>query len=63
MKTHESQKIVTLEDYELLVGAETIDRIREKAKRLQGLHMTHINSTYYGGGLRHCSTSSPASKR
>ncbi|HUS98609.1 MAG TPA: hypothetical protein VMX97_17930, partial [Hyphomicrobiaceae bacterium] len=51
MKTHDSQKIVTLEDYELLVGTETIDRIREKAKRLQGLHITHINSTYYGGGV------------
>ncbi|MBU1206278.1 MAG: glycosyltransferase [Proteobacteria bacterium] len=43
-------KIVQLEDYEKLVGAETVDRIREKAKRLQGLHVVNINSTYYGGG-------------
>lgn len=44
-------KIVQLEDYEKLVGAETLDRIREKAKRLQGLHVVNINSTYYGGGV------------
>lgn len=51
MKTHGRQQMVTLEDYEVLVGAETIDRIRKKAKRLQDLHITHINSTYYGGGV------------
>ena len=44
-------KIVQLEDYEKLVGAETLDRIREKAERLQGLHVVNINSTYYGGGV------------
>ena len=51
MKTHDKQKTVTLEDYEFLVGAETVDRIRKKSKRLQSLHITHINSTYYGGGV------------
>ena len=44
-------KLVTIDDYEEVAGAETLDRIREKAKPLQGLHVTNINSTYYGGGV------------
>jgi trehalose synthase len=44
-------KIVQLEDYEKYVGAQTIDRIRQKARSLQGLHVVNINSTYYGGGV------------
>jgi trehalose synthase len=41
----------TLEDYETLVGAKNLERIQDKAKRLAGFHVTHINSTYYGGGV------------
>jgi trehalose synthase len=44
-------KIVQLEDYEKYAGAQTIDRIRQKARPLQGLHVVNINSTYYGGGV------------
>ncbi len=44
-------RIVQIEDYEQFVGAETIERIREKAKPLQGLHVVNVNSTYYGGGV------------
>ncbi len=44
-------KIVELEDYEKLVGAETIERIHKKAKSLRGLHVVNVNSTYYGGGV------------
>jgi trehalose synthase len=40
-----------IEDYQLLVGDETIDRIRRKAASLQDMHVAHINSTYYGGGV------------
>ncbi len=43
--------IVRIEDYEQFVGVETIKRIREKAKPLQGLHVVNVNSTYYGGGV------------
>ena len=43
--------IVQIEDYEQFVGAETIKRIREKSKPLQGLHVVNVNSTYYGGGV------------
>ncbi len=45
------QKFVQLEDYDPLVGQKTIERIRKKAQRLQHLHVVHLNSTYYGGGV------------
>jgi trehalose synthase len=44
-------RIIQLEDFEPLVGGETIERIQKKAKALQGLHVVNINSTYYGGGV------------
>ena len=40
-----------IEDYEKIVGTQAIERIKTKAKPLRGLHVTHINSTYYGGGV------------
>jgi len=40
-----------IEDYQPLVGDGTIDRIRRKAEVLHDLHVAHINSTYYGGGV------------
>jgi trehalose synthase len=51
MTTEKRHNLVTLEDYEHLIGAETIERIRKKAKRLDGLHVVNVNSTYYGGGV------------
>jgi trehalose synthase len=47
----EHQGIVQIGDYEKYVGAETVDRIAAKAGRLSDLHLVHINSTYYGGGV------------
>lgn len=44
-------KIVKLEDYESLVGAKMVDRINEKSRKFQDLHVVNINSTYYGGGV------------
>ena len=44
-------RIVQIEDYEQFVGAETNERIRQKSKPLQGLHVANVNSTYYGGGV------------
>ncbi len=44
-------KLITVEHYESLVGSETIERILRKAYRLRDLHVTHVNSTYYGGGV------------
>jgi trehalose synthase len=40
-----------VEDYEKLVGAEMVERIKKKAKPLQSLHLVNVNSTYYGGGV------------
>lgn len=40
-----------IENYEQIVGTQTIERIKAKAKPLHGLHVTNINSTYYGGGV------------
>ncbi|MFQ5905491.1 MAG: glycosyltransferase [bacterium] len=44
-------RLVRLEDYQQYVGARTIKRLREKAEPLSGLHVTHVNSTFYGGGV------------
>ena len=44
-------KLVQIEDYEQFVGAESVERVREKAKALQDLRVAHVNSTYYGGGV------------
>src|SRR5438552_3594360 len=51
MRMQRHSRIHQIEDYERFVGAETIDRIHKKAEPLRGLHVAHINSTYYGGGV------------
>ncbi len=44
-------RIVQVEDYEQFVGTETVQRVKDKARDLQGLRVAHVNSTYYGGGV------------
>jgi trehalose synthase len=44
-------RIRRIEDYKPFIGEETVRRIREKAKQVQGLHIANVNSTYYGGGV------------
>jgi trehalose synthase len=44
-------RITEIEDYEALVGAEVIQRIRDKAAKLKDLRVANFNSTYYGGGV------------
>ena len=44
-------QVVPLEAYEKYVGGETIGRILEKSRQLRDLHVAHVNSTYYGGGV------------
>jgi trehalose synthase len=51
------QRTVQVEDYEKFVGAETIERIKKKARSLQHLHVANVNSTYYGGGVAELLTS------
>lgn len=43
--------LVDLEDYVPLVGVGTVARILRKAKRLRGLRVLNISSTFYGGGV------------
>ncbi len=44
-------RIIQIEDYEPLIGRETVERIRQKATKLKGLRVANFNSTYYGGGV------------
>jgi trehalose synthase len=44
-------RLIQIEDYAPFIGAEAVERIREKAKPLRDLHVAHVNSTYYGGGV------------
>lgn len=44
-------KLNTVEDYEPYIGAGAVERILKKAGRLKDLHVAHVNSTYYGGGV------------
>lgn len=46
-----NHRIVTLDDYEELIGSEACERIMEKARPLRGRHIAHVNATYYGGGV------------
>src|SRR5882724_11046984 len=41
----------TLEQYEPLIGAATIERIAVKADRVRTMRVAHISSTFYGGGV------------
>lgn len=44
-------KLITVKDYEPYIGSQAVERIYKKASRLRDIHVTHINSTYYGGGV------------
>jgi len=49
MKTH--SWLVNIEDYVPLIGEEAAERIARKAQRLRGMHVLHVSSTFYGGGV------------
>ena len=40
-----------IDDYEPLIGAKDVDRIRKKAEKFKALRVVNFNSTYYGGGV------------
>ena len=44
-------RLVTIEDYEPLIGAEAVERLLRKVEMLHDIHVVNINSTYYGGGV------------
>ncbi|MBD3165057.1 glycosyltransferase [bacterium] len=47
----EKTRLPTIDDYRDYVGDDAVERIRKKADSLRGMHVTNINSTYYGGGV------------
>jgi trehalose synthase len=48
---HTNHHIVHVEDYLPLVGDEVVERVKQKAEKVKHLHVTHVNSTFYGGGV------------
>jgi trehalose synthase len=44
-------RLTSVDEYESLIGAETVERILMKAEKLRDLHVVNVNSTYYGGGV------------
>jgi trehalose synthase len=44
-------KLTSVEDYEPLIGSETVERLLKKAEALRDIHIVNVNSTYYGGGV------------
>src|SRR3974390_2705450 len=44
-------KLISIADYECLIGAERVDRILSKARQLSDLRIVNVSSTYYGGGV------------
>ncbi|HXG52793.1 MAG TPA: glycosyltransferase [candidate division Zixibacteria bacterium] len=43
--------LVNIEDYAPLIGEEAVERTMRKAQRLRGMHVVHVSSTFYGGGV------------
>ena len=41
----------SLNDYREIVGDDTIGQIYQKARKIYGKTVVHVNSTYYGGGV------------
>lgn len=40
-----------IQRYAEYIGKEAVERIQQKAERIRHLHVTHVSSTYYGGGV------------
>ena len=40
-----------IDQYKEIIGRKKLKEIKEEAKPLEGKYITHINSTYYGGGV------------
>ncbi len=51
-------RLVRAEDYEQFVGPEMVQRVLDKARLVSDLHVVHVNSTYYGGGVAELLSSS-----
>ena len=49
MKKH--SWLVNIEDYAPLIAEDAAERIMRKAQQLRGMHVLHVSSTFYGGGV------------
>lgn len=47
----QKQTVPQLDDYQQFVGKDTVERVKAKSAALSDLHVAHVNSTYYGGGV------------
>ena len=41
----------SLEHYEPLIGVAATERIQRKIERVRTMHVAHVSSTFYGGGV------------
>lgn len=48
---YNDHKIPKIEDYEKFIGPATVERIIKKSEPLKDRPVSHINSTFYGGGV------------
>jgi len=44
-------KLCSIEDYRDFIGEEKVNEIKDKARPLKNLFVSHCNSTFYGGGV------------
>jgi trehalose synthase len=48
---NKERRINSIDNHTKYIGKEAVERIKSKADSVSNLHVTHINSTYYGGGV------------
>ena len=41
----------SVEQYARLIGMGAVERILQKAELLRAMHVVHVSSTFYGGGV------------
>ena len=52
MQKHLYEKMIPkLKRYQRIVGKDIIENLKKSASHLEGMHIAHINSAYYGGGV------------
>lgn len=44
-------RLASIHDYAPLIGEAAVERIINKVERVRDIHVAHVNSTYYGGGV------------
>jgi trehalose synthase len=48
---NDNNGLLQIDDYTRFIDPHIVERIKEKAREVSPLHVTHVNSTYYGGGV------------